>query len=375
MTTATILAVFGACHAVAEESVTQSLLSSQGCCAATAGTGNKIITHDGKTHAAWLDSTEDGFFAVVRTLDRSTGKWSTAYTLGKANGDHGRPALTIDREGYLHAVYGIHHNQIPYRRSTRPNDASAWTDVELFGGRLSYPTLVCGPDNTLFLTGRFGWEGVRLYVKPPGKKWQDRGLIIKRSADCVSYAAFHEGLAWGPDHKTLHLSCQFFQGKSKNSLRWGTVQSINYMRSHDFGRTWQRADGTRIELPATATTMDVLAADESFDPKPGLRNTGAIVVDSNGRPYVLYYRNTPTRPGQAFLMTADGDGQWQNRPLQTALDKHYPGWVVVDCRAVRHNILQFSARVFATWSLRWRDQDTKSGFFLPGHRGLWEVSC
>jgi len=320
-------------RAIGDEPAKQTLISSRGCCAATAGTGNKIITYQGKTHVGWLDSNEDGFFDVVRTLDRKTGQWSPAYTLGKANGDHGRPALTIDSQGYLHAVYGIHHNDVPYCRSLRPNDASEWTDRSTFGGGLSYPTLVCGPDDTLFLTGRDGWSGVRLFVKPPGQPWEDRGLIIKVNDDCISYAAFHEGLAWGPDHKTLHLSCSFFQSTSNVSQDWGSIQSVNYMRSRDFGRTWERADGTRIEVPATAETMDVLLAGESMDPKPGIRNTGAIVVDSQGRPYVLYYRNTPEKPGQGFLAKADSAGNWQQLPLQAALDKHFPGEAIVDCRA------------------------------------------
>ena len=326
----TLSAVLGA---VGDEPARQYLLSSRGCCAATAGTGNKIITHQGKTHVGWLDSTEEGFFDVVRTLDRKTGEWSPTYTLGKANGDHGRPAMTIDSKGYLHVVYGIHHNSVPYRRSLRPNDASEWTEETTFGGRLSYPTLVCGPDDTLLLSGRYGWDGVRLYAKPPRKPWEDRGLIIKGNDDCFSYAAYHEGLAWGPDHKTLHLSCSFFQGKSKESHNWGSIQSVNYMRSHDLGRTWERADGTPIELPATAETMDVLLAGEGLDPKPGIRNTGAIVVDSKGNPYVLYYRNTPEKPGQAFLATTDSAGKWWQLPLQAALDKHFPSWAIVDCRA------------------------------------------
>ncbi len=328
-----VLLLCGNCCSAERDLVTESLVSTRGCCAATAGTGNKIITYRGKTHVAWLDSTEEGFVAVVRTLDRSTWKWSPTYTLGKVPDDHGRPALTIDSRGYLHAVYGIHHDQVPYRRSKRPNDASEWSDVEIFGGGLTYPTFVCGPNDELYLTGRFGWKGVRLYVKPPDENWIDRDLIITRSADCFSYAAFHEGLAWGPDHRTLHLSCQFFQGKSKKTLHWGTVKSVNYMVSRDFGHTWERADGSRIDIPATVSTMDVHAADESFDPKPGLRNTGAIVVDSKNRPYVLYYRNTPSKPGQVFLVTLDHEDRWQHLPLQAALDKFYSGWAVVDCRA------------------------------------------
>jgi len=319
--------------AIEARAADRMLLSSRGCESATAGTGNKIITYQGKTHVAWLDSNEAGYFVVIRTLDRKTGKWSRQHTIGTSHDNHGRPALTIDSEGYLHVVYGLHHNAIPYRRSVRPNDASAWTEPVTFGSRLSYPTLMCGHDDSLYLTGRFGWAGVRLYVKPPGKPWEDRGLIMRSEENCRGYAAFHSGLSWGPKQRVLHFACRTFQStKRRPSEMWGDLQSVNYMRSDDYGRTWERADGTPIELPATMKTADVLLSGEGFDPKPGIRNDGTIVVDSKGHPYVLYYRNTPKNPGQSFLARHDGV-KWRQLPLQEAMEKHFPGWAIIDSRA------------------------------------------
>jgi len=147
----------------------QVLLSRQAGVAATVGTGNKIITHEGKKHVAWMDKRAGEFISVIKTLDLASGKWSPTYVIGASNDDHGRPALTLDSKGYLHTVYGIHQAVIPYRRSVRPNDASEWTDEATFGGSLSYPTLLCGPDDSLFLSGRYSWDGVRLFVKPAGK--------------------------------------------------------------------------------------------------------------------------------------------------------------------------------------------------------------
>ena len=317
----------------AQSNSTRALISSRGCESATAGTGNKIITYQGKTHVAWLDSNENGYFAVVRTLDRKTGTWSQTHTIGKSHDNHGRPAMTIDRQGYLHVVYGLHHNAIPYRRSLRPNDASAWTEPIVFGNKLSYPTLMCGADGALYLTGRYEWSGVRLYVKPPGQAWEDRGLIMRSEQRCRGYAAFHSGLAWGPQQRVLHFACRTFQSsKGQPSEWWGDIQSVNYMRSDDLGRTWKRADGTPITLPATMETADLLMGGEGFDPKPGIRNDGTIVVDSQGHPYVLYYRNTPEKPGQSYLARHDGD-RWQQLPLQSAMEKHHPGWAIVDSRA------------------------------------------
>ena len=42
------------------EQTEHTLLSSRGCQAATAGVGNNIITHEGKTHVAWLESRDGG---------------------------------------------------------------------------------------------------------------------------------------------------------------------------------------------------------------------------------------------------------------------------------------------------------------------------
>ena len=310
-----------------------TLISSRGCQCATFGTGNKIITHNGKRHVAWLDSTEEGYFDLVRTLDQKSGEWSPTYTLGRARDDHGRPAMTMDSKGYLHVVFGVHHDEVPYRRSVRPNDASEWTETVTFGADMTYPTFICGPDDTLYLTGRSKWGGVRLFAKPPGKDWEDRGLIIRTLEGCFSYAGYQIGLVWGPDHRTLHLSCSTYQSKTEESNLWGTIQSANYMRSTDFGKSWERADGTPIEIPATSETMDVLAAGESSYPKPGIRNPGAITVDSAGRPFVLYMRYNMPQPGQVFLVTPNERGRWRHLPIQAAIDENWPGTAVIDCRA------------------------------------------
>ena len=174
-----------------------------------------------------------------------------------------------------------------------------------------------------------------MYAKPPGEDWQDRGLIIRIDEGCFSYAAFHSGLSWSPDHKVLHLSTSTYQSKTDESVRWGQIQSANYMRSLDFGKTWQRADGTAIELPATSTTMDILARGDQLYPKPGIRNLGALVVDSTGKPFVLYLQYNTEPPGQAFLASPDDSGNWQQLPLQEAVDKHWPGYAAVDCRSGR----------------------------------------
>ena len=35
--------------------------------------------------------------------------WSPTYTLGEGTDNHARPTLTVDSQGYLHAIIGGHH--------------------------------------------------------------------------------------------------------------------------------------------------------------------------------------------------------------------------------------------------------------------------
>jgi hypothetical protein len=106
------------------------------------------------------------------------------------------------------------------------------------------------------------------------------------------------------------------------------------MRSDDFGRTWRKADGAPIELPATTDTIDLIDEgtrdrDATDRPKPGIRHCG-LAVDSSNRPYVVYVRHTPD-PGRIFLVTPDDAGGWGHRPLQEAIERRWPGLAAVDC--------------------------------------------
>ena len=312
--------------------VHRDLISSIGSERATQGNGNKMVTVDGKTHIVWQDATGEGYFARVRTLNRETGNWSPTYTLGEGRDNHARPTIVVDGSGYLHVIIGGHHTGLQYRRSVRPGDASEWTEIETFG-KTTYPLLICGPDDTLYITGRHdsGWAGMDFYVKRPDEKWEHRGLLVAKQKRYTFYAGYHNAMAWGPDHKTLHMSTGFFMGLREAT---GIHQAVGYMRSDDFGKTWTKADGTPIELPGTTDTIDLI--DEGIrkpkandKPKPGIRHCG-IAVDSQNRPSVVYVRHTPD-PGRIFLVTPDGNGGWKHRPLQKFVEQRWPGLGAINC--------------------------------------------
>ncbi len=299
------------------------LLSNQGCGRATGyAEAPKIITLGNRTHVAWLDSPSEGFRARVRT----SGDWSDTFTLGEAHDNHGGPAITADSKGFLHAVYGPHHDPFRYRRSKRPNDASDWEPEVEFGERCTYPTLICGPEDTLYLTCRRSFSDkpwrVELWIKEPERLWSGATPIAQ--ARYPGYAHFQESLAWGLDHGTLHYACRFHE--KTDSEAYGRIQTVGYMRSDDFGETWHRADGTRIESPATAETLDVLASG-GVNVGRALR-AGAMAVDARGTPHLVYSIQEEDR-GHSYIASPTRNGEWSRVELNRSLPEKWADWDLI----------------------------------------------
>ena len=289
------------------------VLSRHGCGRATGySDANKIVTLEDKTHVAWLDSVTEGFRVRIRTLNRKTGEWSPTYTVGEAFDNHGGSALTVDSKGYLHIVYYPHHHPFRYRRSARPNDASEWEDEIQFGKRCTYPTLVCGSDDTLYLTGRESRDGpwvVNLYIKTPDDDWREPITVFRATEP--GYVRFQEALAWGPDYCALHLTCHFFDSNRE--------YTVGYLRSPNGGETFQRSDGTRVSLPATAETVTVINKEHT-----DLRY-GSIAVSPSGTPHVLYSSDANLL-SEAWIAWLEPSGEWRRRPLLSEIPKEWRGW-------------------------------------------------
>lgn len=282
------------------------------------GESSKIITCGDRTHVAWLDAELTGFWVRARSLDRRTGQWSPTVTVGEALDNHGGPALTIDRQGFLHIVYYPHHRPFRYRRSLRPNDSSAWGPEIQFGESLSYPVLLCAPDDTLIMTCRRYYEAndqrneMELWRKPPGAAWQRQGAIMR--ARYLDYAHFQDSTAWGPDHRTIHLSCRVYETNPRPGGK--PIETLGYLVSPDAGVTWRRSDGTPVTLPATAETIDGLL--HGGDTTGRTLYAGALAVSPAGVPHLLH---SVREQGVAhsYLATPAPGGGWTRRDLHPFL--------------------------------------------------------
>lgn len=102
---------------------------------------NKIISSDidgvRKTFIAYGKNTAIDSFAAwqsmsvwVATFDHLTQAIESKTLVGYLRDNHGSPALTIDRDGYLHIVYGAAFTPVRYRKALEPNSAASWSPEE-----------------------------------------------------------------------------------------------------------------------------------------------------------------------------------------------------------------------------------------------------
>jgi len=301
-------------------------LSVDGCGRATAyPQENKIVTVGDLVHVAWLDSVAEGFRVRIRTLDRRSGSWSETHTLGEAYDNHGGPALVCDSRGYLHVAYYPHHHAIRYRRSLRPGDASAWTDEELIGSDYTYPKLLVGAGDELLLSCRRSfltdrrrlgharpWE-LHLLRKSAGGAWSEP-LVLARSRH-PGYTHFGESYAWGPGRRGLHMALRFHEKSDAGA--YGRLQTVGYLFSPDAGRTWQRSDGTPVPVPATAESVDVIAAG-GVDHGSAVA-AGAMAVAADGTPWLIH-SEWAGGVGTNTLCSPAGDGSWRRIVLNERVE-------------------------------------------------------
>lgn len=134
---------------------------------------------------------KDGTPAFIVEYDLKTGKFGEPRYLlsgGIHDDGHNWPGITADSRGILHVIANGHHDPVAYTHSLKPDDsAGPWSDpVYIRPGkpvpRLSYATLNCGKDDTLYTVHRSTTDvynnHLGMYWKPAGQPWQGEEVLV-----------------------------------------------------------------------------------------------------------------------------------------------------------------------------------------------------
>lgn len=235
---------------------------------------NKILTHAGKTHVAWLDQI---CRIYVRTHHHRTRRWGRPVCVGTGDDNHAGAAFAMDSRGYLHLAFGPHHNPIRHVVSRRPNTSTSWVEQPSFGGTTAtYPSLVCDAEDTLHACYRGSYAAERPWSlvyqkKTGGGEWTDPVKLVDPEGP-PAYTQFENALHMDRSG-ALYLAYHIVRATEAD---YGDTRGRGFgvMRSCDGGENWQTVDGTALELPTTPASPCVIEFDEGLDVRMGNVATG-----------------------------------------------------------------------------------------------------
>lgn len=244
---------------------------------------NAVVSHGRTQYAAYYDA-EANVILAKRTLGSSD--WETHKTQyqGKVRDAHNVISIMIDGAGYLHVSWDHHGHPLRYARSVAPGSLELSDKLPMLGekeARVTYPEFYRLPDGDLIFLYRDGSSG-------------NGNLMINRYAvKTEKWTRVQDALVNGEGQRNAYWQmCTDAVGAIHLSWVWretgdvATNHDIAYAKSTDGGKTWQRSDGSRYELPITAANAEYAVR---IPQGRELINTTSMCASSDGRPYIVSY--------------------------------------------------------------------------------------
>ncbi|MCP4642268.1 MAG: hypothetical protein GY851_17620, partial [bacterium] len=255
--------------------------------------------------------------------------------------DHGRPALIVDMQGYIHVVFGGHGGFPKFGRnelgawgkgkqthvvSKNPRDLSEWKELENISPFGTYSQFVKMDNGDIYLFYRHGshrsnWvyqkstDNCRTFA-PPVSVLKHKTREEDPNIHDAWYAWFENGLADTVTASYIYHPC---------AVRGHTKERYNayYMQMDCTDDSWQTVRGQALTLPVTKEQADVLTLVCNTGGERS--NHGTCRMDSEGNPHVFFRQG----PGQVRYFRWMGDS-WFGPVAVTGQHKSQDGDFVVE---------------------------------------------
>jgi hypothetical protein len=226
--------------------------------------------------------------------------------------NHGRPALIVDGNGYIHLIFGGHGGDNEYGNnslgsygsgkqthliSKKPEDISSWEildNVTPFG---TYSQFIKMPNNNIYLFYRHGphrsdWvyqksiDNARTFAKPvPILKHKP----LKNYPDV--YDAWYAWFQEGPNNTVI---ASFNYHPCANSSVHTSLRINEYaMKMNTVDDTWTNTKGEKLKMPLNKESADSLTI--VFDSKGEKTRVGTNLADSLGNQHLSFSCNVKSQ--------------------------------------------------------------------------------
>lgn len=282
-----------------------------------------------KTFFCYGGTTKDSFQHLVHLVsfyDHKTARVPRpTIVVDKATEDaHDNPVIAVDDQGYIWIFSTSHGRSRPsfIHRSQKPHDIERFervAAVRMEDGK-AVPLENFSYFQAWYLPGRGFLCPFTRYSFPA-----DRTSCFISSPDGVTWSNWQRLAAIEKGHYQVSAVGRGKVGAASNfhprpqGLNWRT--NLYYMESSDGGKTWQTADGQRLELPLTRVKNPALVHDWQ---REGLKvYIMDIVYDADDRPVILLilsrgYEAGPANGPRTWTVCRWTGKQWEIHPITTS---------------------------------------------------------
>ncbi len=286
------------------------------------GYGNTVSTMQhpaaeyfkGVTYVAYQGPHEDPYVAAY---NHEQGTWAGPVQAGVnpmglspdqvdpgALDNHGRPALTVDAQGFIHVIFGGHGGMFVFGENKfglpgggrqihavteRPGDISSWKildNVSPFGTYSQWVKLANGDLYLFYRHGSHRSDWVYQKSTDNGRTFAPPVSLLKSKESKDSPAIYDSWYAWFDIGQGDTITASYVYHPCANPGHNSHRQNTYYMLMNCHDATWSNVEGEKLTLPVTKESADqhtlILATGKEKS------NHGTCHIDSEGYPHLIF---------------------------------------------------------------------------------------
>lgn len=270
---------------------------------------NSLVTYRDTQFIAFYNQQR---YVVLGKRKLNTSKWELKQTpfRGNAADAHNTISIMVDGSGYLHLSWDHHAGPLHYARSISPGSLELTAMLPMTRvneQQVTYPEFHRQANGDLIFIYRDGRSGQgNLIIKKYDHKtfkWIDVSSdLIDGEGKRNAYTQ-----AFVDSRGTIHLSWVW-----RESPDVATNHDMCYARSTDGGKTWEKSNGEKYNLPITASTAECAVR---IPQNSELINQTSMTIDDQGIPYIAsYWRDAKTEVPQYHVIYLGPSG-WKVKNL------------------------------------------------------------
>jgi hypothetical protein len=264
--------------------------------------------YEGVTYVAYQGPLEDPY---VASYDHAAGEWSGPFKagasiMGKTPGakidNHGKPALIVDGDGYIHLVFGghgglpshgtnelgnTHKGQQIHVVSKRPRDISEWEVLDNISPFGTYNQFVKMNNGDIYLFYRHGAHRSNwVYQKSTdnGRSFAPPVSVLKTAPRTDDPGVEDSWYAWFTNGQDNDIIVTYNYHRHLGANHTGERHNAYYMEMDTDGGSWRNVSGERLTVPVTKDYADEMTLVADTGDLWTVR--GTTDLDPAGKPHV-----------------------------------------------------------------------------------------